>query len=365
MNKIYLFCKKTTLLSVICIILTASFTIPVMAMEQRDSRARDIVIGNVSDMQIVSLSERDIFLRLIDERSNAFAQEIVNPNEVNRIDNLLTAIGAVFISDAQARTIFSDGSPQTLSTEQLAALTTPQIQLHRVPIINGDNGIDQWITFESVVWWFSECGTGFVPYHFVDIFHQPSVHNNGRSRLDQSGVTSIPLTTQWQAGALVLLRNTATTVIGEIPGISTAITFFNIANGIIPALTGASTVTGTSVSYAWDSIQNNLFTYVNRAGQHEHFFMQALVSSRATLSIRTTIVGFRTTNQWGQVITDNFSFTATVFATPAGFGSEGLAIEAFRRGRRDDRRIRFHEIRGPGDRVAQRINFILQEGPLG
>ncbi|MFE7062001.1 hypothetical protein ACFVAD_07600 [Sutcliffiella sp. NPDC057660] len=205
--------------------------------------------------------------KLYDERAKLLLNEELSEKELDKalgkIDKKLEKIGVDFLTYEEVEEQFD--------IEKLAGDSEFSTMI-AVPVQSNVS----WSTYRSTV--YHSTGT----YNVQRLVAQP---NSKSSNLKSSGFRYISSTYNWKAGSMNALKTVASSVAGEIPGASLALTVYDTVSGFASGISRETTVTDAEISYTWSQATTAVFSYVRRDSQSDSYQELTYISTKVAASI--------------------------------------------------------------------------------
>ena len=320
----------------------------VLSININASAAENLIHAD-SNAEIVKETE-EVIQELFDNRAvllNKISCEenkanIVKYEElINEIDLKLKNLGVSILTEEEVAAQF----PETKNSKELALVGQTQVVAPQVT--QPSSNLNTWFSYRS------SYTTGGIKYSLQKLIAQPK---SPSSPLCDSGTRILENTKSWTAGAGRVLTTLAQSAIGEIPGASGFLTFYDAAKAYVSGMTTTTEVKAPKITYTWSGTTTASFIYVKLSGQSDDYQWLSLVSTKCTTSVAYNIPSFarKSGSQWLDPIV--LTGTREINSTPDGYENSAVAVAAYNSSSSAvHRAVSYIQISGPENSTVQKI----------
>lgn len=165
---------------------------------------------------------------------------------------------------------------------------------------------------------------GGVKYEIQTLTAQP---NQNSSNLKNSGSRAVASTYKWSAGIMNALSVIGSTVAGEIPGASLALTVYDTASGFVSGISKTTEISSAEIVYSYAHTTTASFKYVKVKGKSDDSQSLTYISTKGTTAVGYQYPTF--TYSGGSAKPNVIQGNRTINSTPTGYNSNLNAVKAY------------------------------------
>ena len=161
-------------------------------------------------------------------------------------------------------------------------------------------------------------------YEIQTITAQPNEKN---SNLKIRGSRAISSTYKWKAGFMDALKTSASSIAGNIPGASVAVSVFDTVSSFLSGISKTTEISSAEIVYSYAHTTTATFKYVKLKGQSDNQQKLTYISTKGT-----TAVGYQYPEfvySGGSAKPNIIQGNRTINSTPSGYNSNLNAVKAY------------------------------------
>lgn len=252
--------------------------------------------------------------------TTSFAQSSTDSN--NQIDTLLDKRAELICLNKWDELDSIDMQLESLGVEKL----TPAEVEERFCNIDGAAPRVSTPVSNNVTWLSNRTNYtyGGVTYEIQTLTAQPNQNN---SNLKVVGNRAIASKNKWSIGIMNGLTVIGSTLAGEIPGATLALTVYDTVSGFVSGISKTTEISSAEILYSYSHTTTASFKYVKIKGQSDDSQVLTYISTNGTTSVGYQYPTF--TYSGGAAKPNVIQGNRTVYSTPSGYNSNLNAVKSY------------------------------------